>query len=97
MSADGDAAVSAKNFPQQLQSAQVLIRFGFRLAIMIGFAAFASAGFGRGLVVLLWMSALICALAGLIRREPPFGAQLNHWDEMTAYVALCALATGIVL
>ena len=75
---------------------QVLVRFGFRIAIMIGFAAFAGAGFGRGLVTLLWMSALICALAGLMKREPPFATQLNHWDEMTAYVALCALGTGIV-
>lgn len=75
---------------------QVLIRFGFRLAIMIAFAAFASTGFGKGLVALLWMSALICALVGIFKRELPFAANLNHWDEMTAYVALCALGTGIV-
>ncbi|MGY4421448.1 hypothetical protein [Bradyrhizobium sp. JR3.5] len=88
--------MNAKQLPQQLQSVQVLVRFGFRLAIMIGFAVFAGAGFGRGLVTLLWMSALICALAGLVKREMPFAANLNHWDEMTAYVALCALGTGIV-
>lgn len=88
--------MNAKQLPQQLQSVQVMVRFGFRLAIMIGFAVFAGAGFGRGLVTLLWMSALICALAGLVKREMPFAANLNHWDEMTAYVALCALGTGIV-
>ncbi|MGY3533547.1 hypothetical protein [Bradyrhizobium embrapense] len=88
--------MNAKQLPQQLQSVQVIVRFGFRLAIMIGFAVFAGAGFGRGLVTLLWMSALICALAGLVKREMPFAANLNHWDEMTAYVALCALGTGIV-
>jgi hypothetical protein len=88
--------VNAKQLPQQLQSVQVMVRFGFRLAIMIGFAVFAGAGFGRGLVTLLWMSALICALAGLVKREMPFATNLNHWDEMTAYVALCALGTGIV-
>ncbi|WP_375788114.1 hypothetical protein ACE10Z_12075 [Bradyrhizobium sp. Pha-3] len=88
--------MNAKQLPQQLQSVQVMVRFGFRLAIMIGFAVFAGAGFGRGLVTLLWMSALICALAGLFKREMPFAANLNHWDEMTAYVALCALGTGIV-
>ncbi|MBR0795223.1 hypothetical protein JQ615_07475 [Bradyrhizobium jicamae] len=86
----------ANNLPQELRSAQVLIRFGSRLAIMIGFAAFAGAGFGKGLVALLWMSALICAVVGAVRREPPLSAHLNHWDEMTAYVALCALATGVV-
>ncbi|MHC2468582.1 hypothetical protein [Bradyrhizobium embrapense] len=88
--------MNAKQLPQQLQSVQVIVRFGFRLAIMIGFAVFAGAGFGRGLVTLLWMSAMICALAGLVKREMPFAANLNHWDEMTAYVALCALGTGIV-
>ena len=88
--------MNAKQLPQQLQSVQVMVRFGFRLAIMIGFAVCSGAGFGRGLVTLLWMSALICALAGLVKREMPFAANLNHWDEMTAYVALCALGTGIV-
>ena len=88
--------MDTKQLPRQLQSVQVMVRFGFRLAIMIGFAVFAGAGFGRGLVTLLWMSALICALAGLVKREMPFAANLNHWDEMTAYVALCALGTGIV-
>lgn len=75
---------------------QVLIRFGFRLAIMLGFAAFASAGFGRGFVALLWMSTLICAVVGAVKREAPFSGQLNHWDEMTGYAALCALTTGLI-
>jgi hypothetical protein len=88
--------MAAKDFPQELRSAQVLIRFGFRLAIMLGFAAFASIGFGKGLIALSWMSALLCAVVGAVKREPPFAAQLNHWDEMTAYVALCALGTSIV-
>ncbi|PAY03680.1 hypothetical protein CK489_38415 [Bradyrhizobium sp. UFLA03-84] len=88
--------MNTKQLPRQLQSVQVMVRFGFRLAIMIGFAVFAGTGFGRGLVTLLWMSAVICALAGLFKREMPFAANLNHWDEMTAYVALCALGTGLV-
>lgn len=88
--------MNAKQLPQQLQSVQVMVRFGFRLAIMIGFAMFAGACFGRGLVTLLWMSAVICAFVGIAKREMPFAANLNHWDEMTAYVALCALGTGIV-
>jgi hypothetical protein len=84
--------MKAGDLPQQLRSAQVLIRFGLRLAIMLGFAAFAGIGFGKGLIALLWMSALLCAVKG----EAPFAISLNHWDEMTAYAALCALATGIV-
>ncbi|QOZ32406.1 hypothetical protein [Bradyrhizobium sp. CCBAU 53421] len=88
--------MNVKQLPQQLRSVQVMVRFGFRLAIMVGFAMFAGASFGRGLVTLLWMSAVICAFAGIAKREMPFAASLNHWDEMTAYVALCALGTGIV-
>jgi hypothetical protein len=88
--------MNAKDLPRELRPVQVLVRFGFRLAIMIGFAVFANIGFGKGLVVLLWMSALICAVVALVRREPPFRGQLNHWDEMAAYAALCALATGVV-
>ena len=85
-----------KDLPRELQSTQVLVRFGFRIAIMAGFAAFASIGFGKGFVALLWMSALLCAVIGVIKRELPFSGNLNHWDEMTAYVALCALGTGLV-
>ncbi|MGY3443735.1 MULTISPECIES: hypothetical protein [unclassified Bradyrhizobium] len=88
--------MNTERLPRQLQSVQVMVRFGFRLAIMIGFAIFAGAGFGKGLVTLLWMSALICALVGVVKREVPFAANLNHWDEMTAYVALCALGTGLI-
>jgi hypothetical protein len=40
--------VNTKQLPQQLESVQVMVRFGFRLAIMIGFAVFAGAGIGRG-------------------------------------------------
>lgn len=87
--------MNTKQLPRELQSVQVMVRFGFRLAIMVGFAVFAGAGFGKGLVTLLWMSALICALTGLVKREMPLAANLNHWDEMTAYVALCALGAGI--
>ena len=87
--------MDTKQLPRQLQSVQVMVRFGFRLAIMIGFAVFAGAGFGKGLVTLLWMSAVICAFAGIARREMPFAANLNHWDEMTAYVALCRMETGL--
>ena len=87
--------MDTKQLPRQLQSVQVMVRFGFRLAIMIGFAVFAGAGFGKGLVTLLWMSAVICAFAGIARREMPFAANLNQWDEMTDYVARGRMETGL--
>ena len=73
-----------------------MLRFSLRLFILIAFAAFASVSFGRGMVALLWMSTIVCAVVGFMRREPFLGSDLNHWDEMAAYGALCALvqATG---
>jgi len=57
-------------------------------------AAFSSIGFGRALAALLWMSIVLCAVVGTMRREAPFGAVLNHWDETAAYAALFALVSG---
>jgi hypothetical protein len=82
------------NLPQKLKTAQVVIRFCFRLLILTGFALFGSIGFGRSLIALLWMSVVLCAVIALMRREQFMGADLNHWDEMAAYAALCALASA---
>ena len=41
------------------------------------------------------MSTILSAVVGTIRREPPFDAALNHWDETAAYAALCCLVSGI--
>jgi hypothetical protein len=65
------------------------------MIILVIFAAFASIGFGKSLVALLWMSTILSAVIGAIRREPPFDTILNHWDEAAAYAALCALVTGL--
>jgi hypothetical protein len=81
-----------RKLPRQLQSTQVLIRFGLRLLIIAGFASFGSLGFTRGFAALLWMSSILCAVAGIIKRERPFHAILNHWDEAVAYAALFCLA-----
>ncbi|WP_247322864.1 hypothetical protein [Bradyrhizobium sp. 141] len=78
--------------PRTLGPSRVIARFAVRLALLIGFAAFGSVGFSRSLAVLLWMSVILCALAGVIRREPAFKAALNHWDEAVAFGALFALA-----
>ncbi len=70
---------------------QVLARFGVRVALLGCFAAFGNVGFVRSLAALLWMAIILCALAGLIKREPLFPARLNHWDEGVAFGALFAL------
>jgi hypothetical protein len=72
----------------------VLIRFLLRIGILVIFAAFASIGFGRGLAALLWMSIILCAVVGTMKRETPFGAVLNHWDEIVAYAALFSLVSS---
>ncbi|MGA9090814.1 MAG: hypothetical protein WB420_17100 [Bradyrhizobium sp.] len=79
------------NLSRELSSTGVIARFCLRVGILVVFAAFASAGFARGLATLLWMSIVLCAVIGAIRREEPFGAALNHWDETAAYAALLAL------
>lgn len=82
------------NLSRGLRPAQVLIRFFVRMSILVAFAAFASIGFARGLAALLWMSIVLCAVVGTMRREPPFGAALNHWDETVAYAAVFALVSS---
>lgn len=74
-----------------LSPARVIARFAIRIALLAAFAAFGSVGFGRSLAALLWMSIILCALVSLVRREPLFGALLNHWDEGVAFGALFAL------
>jgi hypothetical protein len=39
----------------------------------------------------LWMSTVLSAVVGAVRREPLFDTTLNHWDETAAYAALCCL------
>jgi len=81
----------APDMPRMLSSSRVIMRFAVRFVLLAGFAAFGSVGFGRSLSVLLWMSIILCVLAGLVRREPLFGTALNHWDEGVAFGALFAL------
>jgi len=83
------------NLPRQLDSSRVLVRFCARVIILAGFAAFGSIGFGGSLATLLWMSIILCAVVGTMRREPVFYASLNHWDEAVAYAAIFALLNGL--
>jgi hypothetical protein len=72
----------------------VIVRFFLRTIILVIFAAFGSIGFGRSLAALLGMSTILSAVIGTMRREPPLGVILNHWDETVAYAALFALVSS---
>jgi len=78
-----------------LPPARVMLRFGVRTAILVMFAAFGTIGFGRSLAALLWMTIVLCAAIGAMRREPVFTAALNHWDEMVAYTSLYCAVTAL--
>lgn len=69
----------------------MIVRFCLRMIILVIFAALGSVGFGRSLAALLGMSAILSAVIGIMRREPPFDVVLNHWDETVAYAALFSL------
>jgi hypothetical protein len=81
------------DLPRELRSSQVLIRFGLRMIIVVVFAALGGVGFGRSLAALLWMSIILCAVAGAMKREPVLDGVLNHWDEAVAYAAMCSLVS----
>jgi hypothetical protein len=70
------------------------VRFLVRMIVLVVFANFGSIGFGRSLAALLWMSTILSAVIGAMRREPLWDAMLNHWDETAAYAALCCLVMG---
>jgi len=79
-----------QGLPRGLESSRVLLRFCVRMVILASFAAFSSIGFNKSLSVLLWMAMVFTAAGAFIRREPPFPAVLNHWDEMMGYAAILA-------
>jgi hypothetical protein len=85
------AVAQLPNQAHESGSTRVIIRLALRLTILAIFAASAGVAFAKALAALLWMSIILCAVTGAMRREPPFGPTLNHWDEMTAYAALFAL------
>jgi hypothetical protein len=78
-------------------SGHVVFRFCVRMSILVGFSAFGGVGFSRSLAALWAMSAILCAVLGVVRREAPFGAVLNYWDEAMAYAALYFLSVGLNL
>jgi hypothetical protein len=48
------------------------------MIILVVFATFGSIGFGRSFAALLWMSTILSAVIGAMKREPPFATVLNH-------------------
>jgi hypothetical protein len=84
-----------RDLPAELRSTRVVVRIGLRLLVIIAFASFSSIGFARSLAALSWMSVILSAIAGILKRERPFGDILTHWDETVVYAALFCLAQGL--
>jgi hypothetical protein len=83
-----------KDFPKQLRSTQVLIRFCLRMIILAVFASFGSIGFARSLAALLLMSTILSMIVATMRQESPLDSVLTHWDEAAAYGSLWCLICG---
>ena len=54
----------------------------------MSFAALGTIGFGNRLAALLAMSAVLCTVVVVARREVILPRTLNHWDEAMVYAAL---------
>ena len=79
------------DFPQQLTSAQVIVRFWLRMIVLLVFAAFSSIRFDQSLLILLLMSTILSTVLATLKREQPLASVLNHWDEAITYAALSCL------
>lgn len=86
--------MSNRRTPDVIKSTQVLVRFSLRMIVLCVFATLGTLGFGRSMIALLWLSTILCAVAGVLRRESPFDSALTHWDEGVAYGALYCLTTA---
>ena len=82
------------NMPNDARSIQVLVRFMLRIVVLSVFATLGNVGFGKSFAALLWLSTIICVVAGSLRRERPLDSFLTHWDEGAAYAALYCLASA---
>lgn len=78
--------------PEQIRTVRVIIRFGLRLAIVLGCAAVAQVGFAHAVSVLLTLSITCCAIWGTLQGEPLLGPSLTNWDEAAAYACIAAIA-----
>jgi hypothetical protein len=62
------------------------------LALFCVLATLGAQGFGKTLSAWLILAALYCVVAAALRREPPWGRELTHFDEAAAYAAIGAFA-----
>ena len=84
---------TSQDEPLRPSTAQVLFRFTLRTLLLAAFAAFSGRGFASTFGSLLALAAIYCAFVAAVRREAPFGAGLNHFDEAVAN-AIGALAAA---
>ena len=84
-----------QDLPQALKSGQVIARFGVRMTILLSFAAFGGNSFGKSLAALMWMAIVFSSVVAIMKRERPFAAVLNNWDETIAYGAVFALVSAV--
>lgn len=56
------------NAPNDVRSIQALVRFSLRMIVLCVFATLGTLGFGRSMIALLWLSTILCAVAGVLRR-----------------------------
>jgi hypothetical protein len=80
-----------KEFPKELRSFQVLIRFCLRMIILAVFASFGNIGVARSLAALLAMSTVLSMTVATMKQELPLDSVLTHWDEAAAYGSLWCL------
>jgi hypothetical protein len=81
--------------PHQPNASQVLFRFVLRLVLLGTFATFGTYGFSAAFAGLLVLSAIFCAIVGVMRREPIFGPDLTHWDEAATYAVMGHFVTKL--
>jgi hypothetical protein len=73
----------------------VTARFGFRLMILLLFAAMPFPhgwGFARMFTILAGFNAISCSVMALIHRDRLNTRALTHWDEALAMVVLFVIA-----
>jgi hypothetical protein len=80
-----------KDFPKELRSFQVLVRFCLRMIILAVFASFGSVGFAGSFAALLGMSTILSVIIATMKQELPRDPVLTHWDEAAAYGSLWCL------
>src|ERR1700760_210557 len=68
-----------RKFSHSSKSAEVIARFGLRMAVIVAFAVLGGIGFERGLTVMLWMAAILATVIAMFDREELAGSALNHW------------------